>query len=60
MKVIPDTPIWSQVLRREKPNLSISNTMTHLIKDELVFLAGIIKQELLSGIRIEKKLNTVA
>ena len=45
MKVIPDTPIWSQVLRRERPNLSISNTMTHLIKDELVFLAGIIKQD---------------
>ncbi len=60
MKVIPDTPIWSQVLRREKPNLSISNTMTHLIKNELVFLAGIIKQELLSGIRIEKQFNTLA
>jgi len=33
--------------------------MTHLIKDELVLLAGIIKQELLSGIRIEKQFNTL-
>jgi len=60
VKVIPDTPIWSQVLRREKPNLSISNLMAHLIEDGLVYLAGIIKQELLSGVRVEKQFNTLA
>lgn len=51
MKVIPDTPIWSLVLRREKPNQALRTIFARFIEDGQVVLPGIIKQELLSGIR---------
>jgi predicted nucleic acid-binding protein len=51
MKVIPDTPIWSLVLRREQPNKKLQALFARMIEDGQVMLPGIIKQELLSGIR---------
>lgn len=51
MNVIPDTPIWSTVLRRNKPNKEIQNIFSRIIEEGRVVLPGIIKQELLSGIR---------
>lgn len=51
MNVIPDTPIWSWALRREKPNREIQNIFARIIEEGRVVLPGIIRQELLSGIR---------
>ncbi len=52
MKVLVDTPIWSQVFRRQ---LRIVDPWTveldALIKDRRAFLIGPVRQELLSGIR---------
>lgn len=53
MNVIPDTPIWSLALRREKPNKKIQNLLRRIIEEGRVVLPGIIKQELLSGIHDE-------
>lgn len=50
MNVIPDTPIWSLVLRREKPNREVQNLLARIIDEGRIILPGIIKQELLSGI----------
>jgi predicted nucleic acid-binding protein len=51
MPVIPDTPIWSLVLRRERPDQKLQALFTQMIEDGQVVLPGIIKQEVLSGIR---------
>lgn len=51
MNVIPDTPTWSLVLRRNKPNRQIQDAFAHLIEEGRIVLPGIIRQELLSGIR---------
>jgi predicted nucleic acid-binding protein len=51
MNVIPDTPVWSLVLRRNKPDRKIQDAFAQLIEEGRVILPGIIKQELLSGMR---------
>lgn len=51
MNVIPDTPIWSMALRRKSPNQRIQNLFVRIVEEQKVVLPGIIKQELLSGIR---------
>lgn len=57
MNVIPDTPIWSLVLRRKNPNLEVQNLFTRIIDEGRVVLPGIIKQELLSGLRSPDQLE---
>lgn len=58
MKVIVDTCVWSQALRknRQKDNTLI-NTLIELIKEIRVQLIGPIRQELLSGIKYERQFN---
>lgn len=56
MQVLVDTNIWSLVLRRSKATLSdadkkLVQALTDLINDARVQLIGMIRQELLSGIR---------
>lgn len=56
MKVIVDTCVWSQALRRNSSkDLIIIKELTELIKDVRVQLIGPIRQELLSGIKSEKQ-----
>ncbi len=58
MKVIVDTCVWSQVLRRNSSkNQMIINELTELIRDVRVQLIGPIRQEILSGIKSEKQYN---
>jgi predicted nucleic acid-binding protein len=58
MKVIVDTCVWSEALRRKSPKESdIETELTDLIKDVRVQLIGPIRQELLSGIKSEKQFN---
>ena len=56
MKVLVDTPIWSLALRRRRTELPLKDrrlvaAWSRLIADNLVFLPGPVRQEVLSGIR---------
>ena len=56
MKVIVDTCIWSVAFRKpiNKENKSIIEELTELIKEGRVVMLGLIRQELLSGVKSEK------
>ena len=60
MNVIPDTPIWSLVLRRDKPNVAIQQLFARIIDEGRIVLPGIIKQELLSGIRNDSQIDALS
>ena len=50
MKVIIDTCVWSQFLRRNRSSLdSVAGEVARLVRAEAVQLIGPIRQELLSG-----------
>ncbi|MBC8179742.1 PIN domain-containing protein [candidate division KSB1 bacterium] len=56
MKVIVDTCIWSEALRRSnRQDSNLVAELSKLIKEVRVQLIGPIRQELLSGIKIEKQ-----
>lgn len=57
MNVIVDTSVWSLALRRNTPNdvISIVNKLRNLITDGRVVLLGVIRQEVLSGIRYQEQ-----
>ncbi len=61
MKIIVDTCVWSQALRRSKhENQKIVNELSELIKDVRVQLVGPIRQEILSGIKSEKQFEELS
>ena len=60
MNVIVDTPIWSLVLRREKPNTKLQSIFSKLLEEGRIVLPGIIKQELLSGIKNKTQFNSLS
>ncbi len=53
MKVVVDTSVWSLALRRNQIDntLSVINQLCRLITDGKVVLLGVVRQEVLSGIR---------
>lgn len=53
MKVLVDTPIWSLAFRRAAPVESpeIIQELKELINEQRVVLLGVVRQEVLSGIR---------
>jgi predicted nucleic acid-binding protein len=51
MDVLVDTSVWSLVLRRERPDQELSSQLRHLVAEGRVRMIGLIRQELLSGIR---------
>jgi len=58
MMVVVDTSVWSIALRRRREQLSsseakLATTLAELIREGRVELLGLIRQELLSGIRDE-------
>ena len=56
MKIIVDTCVWSQALRRNsKKDEIIIKELIEIIKDVRVQLIGPIRQEILSGIKSEKQ-----
>lgn len=56
MKIIVDTCVWSQALRRHHPEEYLSTKeLCNLIDDVRVQMIGPIRQELLSGIQSEKQ-----
>jgi predicted nucleic acid-binding protein len=50
MRILVDTCIWSEVLRRKKPNPVLMGRFKDLIDDTRVSIIGPIRQEVLSGI----------
>ena len=57
MKILVDTCIWSQVLRKKNPNLNITKQLKDFIYDGRVVMVGPIRQELLSGISNPSQFN---
>ena len=59
MKVIVDTSVWSLALRRK--NISQTNSVVILLRDLItkgdVVLLGVVRQEVLSGIRYKEQYN---
>jgi predicted nucleic acid-binding protein len=53
MNVVVDSSVWSLALRRNTPNdaIPIINILRDFISDGRVVLLGVIRQEVLSGIR---------
>jgi predicted nucleic acid-binding protein len=56
MLVLVDTPIWSLALRRKSEDLnrrelSLTQALEELVRDGRAQLIGVVRQELLSGIR---------
>ena len=54
-KVLVDTCIWSEVLRRKAPNPDISANLAKLLRDLRAVLIGPVRQEILSGISDDTK-----
>ena len=57
MKILVDTCIWSQVLRKKTPNLILTKQLKDFISDGRVVMIGPIRQELLSGISNPSQFN---
>ncbi len=54
-KVLVDTCIWSEVLRRKNPSPTISENLTKMLRNLQAVLIGPIRQEILSGISDDAK-----
>ncbi len=54
-KVLVDTCIWSEVLRRKAPDTAISASLAKLLRDLRAVLIGPVRQEILSGISDDEK-----
>ena len=64
MSTLVDTSIWSLVLRRRQEDLSsaeraLVNALSELIQGGRVRILGLVRQELLSGIRNPSKFETI-
>ncbi len=57
MKIVVDTCIWSQVLRKITPNLNLTKQLKDFVNDGRVVIIGSIRQELLSGISNPSQFN---
>ena len=64
MLVLVDTPIWSLALRRKsrdlnRRELSLTQALEELVRDGRAQLIGVVRQELLSGIRDPQRFETL-
>jgi len=57
MKILVDTCIWSQVLRKRTPDLNLTKQLKDFIYDGRVVMIGPIRQELHSGISNSSQFN---
>ena len=60
MNLLVDTPVWSLALRRKQAGLSpreeqVTQALAEVIRDGRAQLVGVVRQELLSGIRDEER-----
>ena len=65
MKVLIDTSVWSQALRRQSSEVSstdqvrVVNVLKELIHDSRIAMLGPVRQELLSGVKTQKHFETL-
>ena len=64
MLVLVDTPIWFLALRRKsgdlnRRELSLTQALQELVRDGRAQLTGVVRQELLSGIRDPQRFETL-
>jgi predicted nucleic acid-binding protein len=59
MNVIIDTSVWSLALRRSRPTLSAEQEIARIVRQGRVQMLGIIRQELLSGIRSQERFEAL-
>lgn len=59
MKVIVDTDVWSEALRKKDGNSAHVNELRSLIEEGRVQMIGPIRQEILSGIREESHFERI-
>ena len=59
MKVLADTCIWSEVLRRKSPDEAIKKRFYELIQENRVEIIGPIRQEILTGFSEIKQFNAL-
>ena len=62
MMVLVDTPVWSLALRRKRGELNpqeqrLTAALAELIREGRAQMVGMVRQELLSGIREEERLR---
>ena len=56
MNVLVDTSIWSKVLRRGQiRDQTVASDLTELIRESRVIMIGQVRQEILSGIKMENQ-----
>ena len=65
MKVLIDTSVWSQALRRQTAETSstaqerVVDVLKELIHDSRIAMLGPVRQELLSGVKTQKQFETL-
>jgi predicted nucleic acid-binding protein len=64
VRVLVDTTVWSLALRRRPRDLNpnevrLKNALAELVRESRVLMIGLVRQELLSGIRDESQFNRV-
>ena len=65
MKILIDTSVWSQALRRQSSEASstdqvrVVNVLKELIHDSRIAMLGPVRQELLSGVKTQKQFETL-
>ncbi len=65
MRVLVDTPIWSLALRRQAgvdlaaDQKTAATILADLVRDGRAELMGAVRQELLSGIKLQKQFDTL-
>ena len=64
MNVLVDTPVWSLALRRKPDDLNahehrLTRALAELVREGRVEVVGVIRQELLSGIREEERFRKI-
>jgi|SRR5579862_2992240 len=57
MRVLVDTPIWSELFRRASPEPAVRESLRQLIEEGEAILIGAVRQEILSGVKEAKQFS---
>jgi len=60
VRVIVDTDVWSEALRKKGPKSEYVDELQNLIQEGRVQMIGVIRMEILSGIRGEKMFRALS
>jgi len=59
VRVIVDTDVWSEAFRKKGPNSEFVHELQNLIQEGRVQMIGVIRMEILCGVRDEKIFNSL-